>query len=134
MQTYLIQFVSTLVGLLVLDFIWLSLMMKSFYVKYIGHLTSSQPNFLAAGIFYFIYTVGLVVLIVNPAIQGGFSFIKIFLLGALFGFVAYGTYDLTNQATLRDWPVLVTVVDLLWGSLLTGVVSVFAVYITKLFT
>ncbi len=134
MQTYLISFASALVGLLFLDFIWLSLMMKSFYAKHIGHLTASNPNLVAAAAFYVLYCVGLVVLVINPAIQGGFGFLKIFLLGALFGLVAYGTYDLTNQATLRDWPVLVTVVDLIWGSLLTGAVSVFAVYITKLFT
>jgi len=134
MNTYLISFFSVLVPLLAIDFVWLTLTMKSFYSKQIGHLTATNPVILAAVLFYILYSIGLVFLVVNPAIQGGFSFIKIFLYGALFGLVAYGTYDLTNQATLRDWPVLVTVVDLIWGSLLTGVVSVIAVYFTKIFS
>jgi uncharacterized membrane protein len=66
-----------------------------------------------------------------PAVNDDWGFLKIFLLGALLGLVAYGTYDLTNQATLKEWPSIVTVVDLVWGSLLTGVVSIISVAITR---
>lgn len=134
MNTFLISFFSTLIPLLVIDFVWLSMMMKSFYAKQIGHLTSSSPVIIAAVIFYILYTIGLVFFVVQPAFQSNLVFLKVFLYGALFGLVAYGTYDLTNQATLKDWPVLVTIIDLAWGSLMTGAVSVIAVFFTKTFS
>lgn len=134
MQTFILAFVSSLITFLAIDSIWLFTMAKSFYGKYIGHLMSESPNFLSAGIFYLIYIFGLVFFVVMPSINGNFSLGKIFLYGALFGFVAYATYDLTNQATLKNWPVLVTIIDLIWGSLLTGVVAVIGTQITKYFS
>jgi uncharacterized membrane protein len=109
-------------------------MAKTFYAKHIGHLMADSPNLAPAGVFYIIYTFALSVLVVAPAVHNESSFIKVFLLGTLFGFSAYATYDLTNQATLKSWPTLVTVVDMLWGALLTGVTAVIAFYITKHFS
>ncbi len=134
MQNILIGFVSSLVAMLAIDAVWLSTMAKTFYAKHIGHLMADSPNLAPAGVFYIIYTFALSVLVVAPAVHNESSFIKVFLLGALFGFSAYATYDLTNQATLKSWPTLVTVVDMLWGAVLTGVTAVIAFYITKHFS
>jgi len=85
-------------------------------------------------LFYAIFILGLIILVVSPALSGNYSYLKLFLYGALFGLVAYGTYDLTNQATLKNWPAIVTVVDLIWGSLLTGTVAVITKFIIKFFS
>jgi len=118
--------------MLIIDGVWLMLMAKSFYGKYLGHLMADTPHLPPAAIFYIIYILGLTVLIIEPALSGNSSYLKIFLFGALFGLVAYSTYDLTNQATLKDWPLIVTVVDLVWGTLLTGTVAVVTTIIVKL--
>lgn len=133
MPTILIAFFSTLLPMLVIDSIWLTVMGKYFYSKQISHLMASAPNLVPAGIFYVIYSFGLAFLIVLPALEGGFSNSKVFLYGALFGAVAYATYDLTNHATLKDWPLTVTVIDIIWGALLTGTLSLIALLLTKHF-
>ncbi len=133
MPTILIAFFSALVPMLIIDSIWLKVMGKYFYSKQIAHLMASSPNLVAAGIFYVLYSFGLAFLIVLPALEGGFSNSKIFLYGAIFGAVAYATYDLTNHATLKDWPLTVTVIDIIWGALLTGTLSLIALLLTKHF-
>lgn len=120
--------------MLVIDLIWLSIMMKPFYQKYIGHLLAETPNLMPAIIFYLIFIFGLVFLVIMPAISGNFSSLKLFIYAALFGLIAYGTYDLTNQATMKNWPVIVTIVDMIWGTVLTGSVAVIAKFITKFFS
>ena len=134
MKTFLITYSSAIISMLVIDLIWLSLTMKPFYQKYVGHLLSSTPNVVPAIIFYLIFIFGLTVLVVLPALSGNFSYLKLFLYGALFGLVAYGTYDLTNHATMKNWPAIVTIVDLIWGSLLTGTISVIAKFVYKFFS
>jgi len=134
MKTFLIAYASAIVSMLAIDLVWLSLTMKPFYQKYIGHLLAEAPSILPAVIFYLIFIFGLTFLIINPALTGNFSYLKLFLYGALFGLVAYATYDLTNQATMKNWPVIVTIVDLIWGSLLTGTVAVIAKFVTKFFS
>ncbi|MCX6735162.1 MAG: DUF2177 family protein [Candidatus Peregrinibacteria bacterium] len=129
-----ISFFSALVSLLVIDGVWLTLMGKSFYAVKLGEMMSKNFQLLPAGIFYLIYAFGLTMLVIIPAIQGHFSLLKVFLFGALLGLVAYSAYDLSNQATLKNWPLIVTIVDLIWGSLLTGTVSVITVLITKYFS
>lgn len=89
---------------------------------------SSSFKLWPAFIFYPLYTLGLLLLIVFPAIEGGQSLFKVFFLGTIFGLVAYGAYDLTNQAVLKDWPIIVTIVDMLWGSLLAGSASLITYY------
>jgi uncharacterized membrane protein len=122
----LAAFVAALVCLLAIDGVWLATMGPRFYSQQLGHLLSPEPQWAAAGVFYLLYALGVSALVALPAARGGMSAAKTFLQGALLGMVAYGTYDLTNQATLRDWPAAVTVVDVVWGTLLTGVVSVVA--------
>jgi len=107
---------------LVLDGLWLGLVAKDFYAQQLGYLMTETPNLVAAGLFYVIYIFTLVQLILKPALKAGSQRAAI-LNGALFGFCAYATYDLTNLATIKDWPLLVTVVDLIWGTVLTGAVA-----------
>lgn len=116
------QFLVALTSFLIIDGLWLTLIAKDFYAKHLGFLMAKTPNLVAAGIFYLIYVFTMVVLIISPAVQRG-SLQSAILTGALFGLCAYATYDLTNLATIKDWPVLVTVVDLIWGTFLSGAVA-----------
>lgn len=116
------QYFVALFTFLIIDGIWLTVVAKNFYAKHLGFLMAKTPNLAAAGIFYLIYILGMVVLIIAPALQKG-SLVTAILTGALFGLCGYATYDLTNLATIKDWPVLVTVVDLIWGTFLSGAVA-----------
>lgn len=116
------QFLVAFTTFLAIDGVWLTLIAKDFYAKHLGYLMAKTPNLTAAGIFYVIYVFGMVVLIIAPALQRG-SLMTAVLTGALFGFCAYATYDLTNLATIRDWPLLVTIIDLIWGTVLSGSVA-----------
>lgn len=107
---------------IVVDRAWLGLVAKSFYAKQIGFLMKPEINWAAAVIFYLLFIAGLVLFVIGPAIEKG-SWEHALLFGALFGLITYATYDLTNLATLKDWPVLVTVVDLCWGTALAASVS-----------
>ena len=106
-----------------IDMIWLGLVAKDFYAKQIGSLLKPDVNWIAAIIFYLLFIVGLVIFVISPAMASG-SWLKAVLLGALFGLICYATYDLTNLAVAKDWPLLVTVVDLIWGAVLASSVSV----------
>lgn len=111
-----------------IDMVWLGLVAKNFYAKQIGFLMKPDINWLAAIVFYLLFIVGLVVFVILPALQNG-SWTHALVYGALFGLITYATYDLTNLATLKDWPVLVTLVDLAWGAVLASSVSVVTVLI-----
>ncbi len=106
----------------VIDMIWLGLVARNFYRQHLGGLMRPDVNWVAAIVFYLLFIVGLVVFVIEPAIDAG-SLLQAVGRGALFGLVTYATYDLTNLATLRDWPVLVTVVDLAWGMVLASSVA-----------
>ena len=112
----------TIVIFFAIDLVWLGVVAKNFYRQHIGHLLSADVNWPAALLFYAIYIGGIVLFAIKPAFEAG-SAARALAYGAAFGFVVYATYDLTNQATMRDWPVLVTVVDLVWGTVLTGTVA-----------
>lgn len=107
---------------LILDGIWLGLIAKTFYTKQIGSLFKTDINWTAALIFYLMFIAALILFVINPAIEKG-SLTHALLFGALFGLITYATYDLTNLATLKDWPLTVTIVDLIWGSFVTAAVS-----------
>jgi uncharacterized membrane protein len=107
---------------IVIDMVWLTLVAKKFYRDQIGFLMKDDPNWIAAIVFYLLFIVGLVVFVIAPAIEKN-SWLHALLFGALFGVIAYATYDLTNLATLKDWPLLVTIVDLTWGAVLAASVS-----------
>lgn len=123
-KTYLI----TLPVFLAIDFVWLTLIAKNFYAKHLGYLMTEKVNFVAAGIFYLLFVVGLVVFAVIPAFQKN-SWTQALLLGALLGLISYATYDLTNLATIKDWPLVVTVVDIVWGTVLGASVSVVSYFV-----
>lgn len=105
-----------------IDAIWLGLVAKNFYRNQIGFLMKSEINWVAAVVFYLLFVVGLVLFVVAPAIEKK-SWMHALLFGALFGLITYATYDLSNLATLKDWPILVTVVDLAWGATLASSVA-----------
>jgi uncharacterized membrane protein len=105
-----------------LDMVWLGVVAKPFYSKNIGFLMRTDVNWGAAVLFYLLFIAGLVLFVITPAVEKG-SWMRALTYGALFGLITYATYDLTNLATLKGWPVIVTVVDLGWGMVLAGAVS-----------
>jgi uncharacterized membrane protein len=124
------SYLITLPVFLAIDLIWLSLIAKNFYAQYLGYLMKTNVDFVAAGLFYLLFVVGLVVFSVLPALEKK-SWKKAFFLGALLGLISYATYDLTNLATIKDWPLLVTIVDMVWGTILGASVSLISYLIIK---
>lgn len=106
-----------------IDFIWLGTVAKSFYRQSIGKLLLKKPNLPAAVVFYLLFILGLVIFAIVPASRQADPVANSFRLGALFGFFTYITYDLTNLATLKGWPVKMTLVDIAWGTVLAGLVA-----------
>jgi uncharacterized membrane protein len=119
-------YIAALITIAVLDFLWLGVVAKSWYQSGIGHLMADKPNFIAAAFFYLLYPVGVVFFAALPALEGG-QFAKAALFGALFGFFVYGTYDMTNMATLKDWPLGLALADIAWGTFVSAVGAVAAV-------
>lgn len=107
---------------LVFDAFWLGVASKGLYARYLGSMMKSDINWIAAGLFYALYVAGVVYFVVAPAVDQK-SLAKVVMSGAFFGFVAYATYDLTNLATLKNWPIAITVIDLAWGAFATGMAS-----------
>lgn len=105
-----------------IDFLWLGLIAKPFYDRHLGYLLRGQVLWWAAILFYLLFLLGLVVFVIAPAVESG-SLSKAVLLGLFFGFITYQTYELTNYALIRDWPLIVVVVDILWGMVLSSLVS-----------
>ena len=118
-KLYLIAFAT----FFAIDMVWLVLVANKFYQKHIGFLMKSDINWIAAIIFYLIFIAGLVVFVITPAFEKH-SWKHALLFGAMFGLITYATYDLTNLATLKDWPLVVTIVDLIWGMVVSASVSV----------
>ncbi len=127
MVQYLTAYAVTAAVFLAIDFIWLSRIARSFYCGKVGDLLLDKPNMAAAAVFYAIYVVGVVFFAVSPALRAESTAMAL-LYGALFGFFAYGTYDMTNYATLKGWSLSLALVDISWGACLTGS-SAFAGYL-----
>lgn len=125
---FLLHFVIALVVFFAIDLVWLGLIAKNLYSKYLGFIMSDKVNWIAALIFYALFIVGLLVFVIEPALQDQ-NFTQLALRAALFGLVTYATYDLTNLATLKDWPIQITIIDLIWGTTLSTLVSVISVFI-----
>jgi uncharacterized membrane protein len=102
--------------------VWLGVVAKNLYRKELGGFLAEKPNWAAAIVFYLAYIVGIIVLAVMPAIEKQ-SLLKAVILGGVFGGLAYATYDLTNLATLKNWPIKIVVIDIIWGIVLTGSVA-----------
>ena len=106
----------------IIDLAWLGVVAKGFYQKHLGYLMRPQINWAAAILFYLLFIIGIVFFAVRPALESQ-SPMRALVYGAMFGFFTYATYDLTNLATVKDWPVIVTAIDLVWGTVLCGAVS-----------
>ncbi|RJQ13427.1 DUF2177 family protein [Candidatus Parcubacteria bacterium] len=131
MIKYFISYIGALVSLFVLDGLWLKVIAKDFYQKNLGFLFSSQINWLPILIFYPLYALGIFFFVLKPSFEG-VSLWQVFMRGAFFGLIAYAAYDLTNHATIKDWPALVTFVDMGWGALITAIASVVAILLAGL--
>jgi len=128
---YLYLYLSAFGTFLVLDLLWLGIVAKDFYRTHLGFLMG-EVQWIPALIFYVLYIAGVLLFAVIPALEAH-SWTRALWLGAALGFLAYATYDLTNLATLKDWPVIVTMVDLVWGTVLTGSIAVVTYFIASRF-
>ena len=131
MNLKITPFLLTLVLIPTLDMIWLSAMIPLFYKKHLAEFLTDSPSRLPVLIFYLLYGFGVYWLVVQRVLNEQQNVWVALLWGALFGLCAYGAYDLTNQATLKNWPLVVTVVDMAWGAIVTGVASAGAVFLTQ---
>jgi len=116
---YLKNYIIALVVFTLIDLVWLIFISQKLYKAKIGHLMADKVNFPAAAVFYVLFIAALVFFVITPAVEKK-SVLYALAAGAFFGLVTYGTYDLTNLATLKNWPLSITVIDLLWGSFVTG--------------
>ena len=123
-------FVSTI--FLLVDVLWLSITVKSLYRPALGSLLKDKPVMWAAVLFYIIYMIGLALIILKPALVND-SILQALWTGVIFGVVAYGTYNLTNMATVKNWSASIVWIDMLWGGFLTGFSSAVGIYLTKVF-
>lgn len=119
MKTYIKAAIALSLVFLTLDFIWLSQISIGFYREQIGSHLAEEPNLAAAALFYLLYLGGILYFAVAPAIIRG-TLASAAFSGALLGLLCYGTYDLTNMATISDWPLIVTFVDMVWGTVITA--------------
>ena len=124
------RYLITLVSFAVIDAIWLGVVARRFYREQIGYLMG-RTNWTAAALFYLFYVAGMLFFVIQPAVSRG-RWQYALLVGFFFGFITYMTYDLTNLATLASWPVLVTVIDIAWGTVLGGSVSLLSYTLIRL--
>lgn len=130
MLPYIAAYGFTALVFFALDFVWLSTMGATFYKARMGDLMLAQPNLAVAGLFYLVYVGGIVFLAIAPALSQS-SWTYALIAGAVLGLVAYGTYDFTNLATLKNWSVSMSLVDLAWGTGLTALAASAGYFATK---
>lgn len=122
LSKYIATYLLTVPVFFAVDLVWLGVIAKKLYRDELGSFLSDKPNWVAATVFYLIYIVGIIVLAVSPAIEKQ-SIMKAIVLGGVFGGLAYATYDLTNLATLKSWPIKIVIIDIIWGTVLTATVA-----------
>lgn len=122
MALFLKLYLITIPVFFVIDIIWLAVVAKGFYSAHLGYIMAESVRWPAAVIFYLLYIAGLVLFVIMPAVEKQ-SWLRALALGAALGLVSYATYDLTNYATIRDWPMVVVIVDMIWGMALSAGVS-----------
>jgi len=127
---YLKLYLVTLAAFFAVDMVWLGLVANSFYKKHLGYIMAPTVNWFAAIIFYLLFIFGILVFVVLPGVKED-SLQNTLLRAALFGLITYATYDLTNLATINQWPLIVTVIDLIWGMVLSTIVSITGFYVAK---
>lgn len=130
MAFYIKLYLLTVPVFFAIDILWLGYLARGFYREHLGFILSPNVNWTAAIVFYLIFIAGILFFAVLPALEKG-SIGNALLLGALFGFFTYATYDLTNLATLKDWPLIVVIVDIIWGSVLCASVAACSFMIGK---
>lgn len=113
-----------------IDFFWLAFVARKFYQEQIGFLMKTNINWVAAIIFYLLFLIGLVLFVISPAVEKK-SLMTAIIMGGLFGFFTYATYDLTNLATLKDWPLMVSIVDMIWGVVLATLVATVTYFVAN---
>jgi uncharacterized membrane protein len=118
----------------VLDFLWLSTMTKPFYRPRLGALLNEQLIWPPAVLFYLLFGAGLLAFVLRPALNDGSGLLAVLLWGGFFGLVAYGAYDLTNHATIPNWPLAVTMIDMAWGAVVSGLASVAGIWLARKFS
>jgi uncharacterized membrane protein len=123
-------FLTAFAVFLGIDMLWLTVIAQKFYKSQIGHLMADKAKIIPAAIFYLLFVGAMVYFVIVPALEHQ-NLTRLILSAAIFGLVTYATYDLTNMATLRDWPLLVTVVDLAWGTFISLAVSLITYLIRK---
>ncbi|MGI9414401.1 MAG: DUF2177 family protein [Hyphomicrobiales bacterium] len=121
-MNYVVTYAAMATAFLVLDALWLGWIARDFYFSRLEGLVHDRPRLAPAAIFYALYIVGVIVFCIEPALKAG-SWKLALVHGALFGFLAYATYDMTNLATLKNWPVSVALVDMAWGATITATVA-----------
>lgn len=132
MGYYLKLYGVALITFCVIDALWLGLIARKFYQDQLGFLLSPHPNWYAAIAFYALFIVGILVFVVLPGLRAD-SLKTTLTLAALFGLITYATYDLTNLATVKDWPVLITAIDLVWGSFVSGITALLSFLVIRKF-
>jgi uncharacterized membrane protein len=128
---HLYLYILTFLVFLAIDFVWLNWIAKNMYSEKIGHLLAENANLIPALIFYLLFVVGVIIFAVLPGYEAK-SLGKTVFLGALFGMMTYATYDLTNLATLKGWPISMTIIDIIWGTSLSTVTAVSGYYIANM--
>lgn len=116
-----------------IDLVWLVFISRKLYQDKLGHLMAPKVNFAAAAVFYLLFIAGMVFFVINPAVEKQ-SVLYALGAGAFFGLITYATYDLTNLATLKDWPVSITIIDLIWGSFVTSATSALSTWVSGRFS
>ncbi len=129
-MVYFKIYLATIIAGLAIDSIWLGLVARNLYKNHLGHLLAEQPNWYAAVAFYLIFTAGVVVFAIAPALSTGSPW-KALALGGFLGLVTYATYDLTNHATIKNWPWMITLIDLAWGTFFTATISCVGYYVGR---
>lgn len=128
----LYQYLATLLPLMAIDGIWITLMWQSFYSKQLAGIVSPNPSYVPATVFYLAYAAAIIFFVTLPSLKNDSSLLVTVLSGAFLGLIVYGAYDLTNQASIANWPLLVTVVDMAWGAFLTGLISLISLALFRI--
>ena len=129
-MTFMAGYLAALMTFLAADMVWLGMMASRFYKPALGDIALAGVNLLPAIVFYAIYPIGLVIFAITPALKSG-SISTAAIYGALFGFFTYATYDLSNYATLRNWTLPLTLVDMAWGTILGAITSIVSFWIVS---
>ena len=132
MKTFGIAYIAALVPFLAIDAIWLGAVARKFYQQQLGDLMLPSPNFAVAAVFYLFFAAAIVLLAVRPGLEAGSPWTAMGY-GAVLGLAAYGTYEITNLPTLKNWPIPLSIVDMIWGAVITAIASVSGYAVTRHF-